>query len=45
MSLAASLSINEYKNMSVKARNFAIDNFSEATHYEKLMEIYYDMIK
>ncbi len=40
---AASLSINEYNKLSFNARDFALNNFSEGSHYKRLIDIYFDM--
>ena len=37
---ARSLSDAEYERMSASAKRFALDNFSEESHYQKLMENY-----
>ena len=41
---ANSLSDNSYKAISGNAREFAIENFSDTGHYQKLMEIYKTML-
>lgn len=40
ISKAGNLSLEDYKEMSINARKFACENFSDHMHYEKLMDIY-----
>jgi len=42
---ADSLSVNDYEVLSKNARNFAIENFSEESHYKKLIKTYTEVIK
>ncbi len=43
--LADSLSVNDYEVLSKNVRQFAIDNFSEESHYEKLIKTYAEIKK
>lgn len=43
--LAMSISDEKYAEMSEKARKFAEEHFSPENHYEKLMEIYHQVIE
>lgn len=43
--LADSLSVNDYEVLSKNARQFALDNFSEDSHYERLIKTYTEVIK
>jgi glycosyltransferase involved in cell wall biosynthesis len=45
LTFAKQLTQNEYIEMSLKARAFAEQNFSSATHYQKLMQIYSQVLK
>jgi glycosyltransferase involved in cell wall biosynthesis len=45
LSVAQNITQQEYAIMSVKSREFALKNFSETIHYEKLMDIYRDVLK
>ncbi len=41
---ATGLSDEMYTEMSKKARDFALENFSEESHYEKLIQLYNEML-
>jgi glycosyltransferase involved in cell wall biosynthesis len=45
LTMAKALNQTEYAEMSLKARAFAELNFSSATHYQKLMQIYSQVLK
>lgn len=41
---AKNIGANEYNEMSRNARNFALENFSSHSHYNKLMELYSNLL-
>lgn len=41
---AQHLGAEQYEQMSVNARKFAVDNFSDSIHYQKLMNIYQSVL-
>jgi glycosyltransferase involved in cell wall biosynthesis len=43
--IASTLSDDSYFEMSKKAREFALENFSETKHYKKLIELYKTILK